>query len=159
MTKRVLMVVLPLLFLSACGGDDGGPDPVVAPPPTTVPAAPPPPTPPPAPPNYTGTYVGTMAFTIKGVPAGSFPARLEVTQDGDTVELGTLSLPGFGDFPLKTATLTNSTDFAGSAGYQSGGCGRVKVSTQGSFAGRDMQLLAGLTSDCLQAKLSGNLSR
>jgi hypothetical protein len=75
------------------------------------------------------------------------------------VELGTLDLPGFGSFPLKTATMTSATEFVGSAGYGSVGCGRVKVSTQGSFEGRNMQLLAGLTSDCVQAKLSGDLSR
>jgi hypothetical protein len=39
------------------------------------------------------------------------------------------------------------------------GCGRVKVSTSGNFNDRDMHLLAGLTSDCLQARLSGDLSR
>ena len=157
MKSRTLMVLLPLL-VTGCGGDNGGPTLVTTPPPTLAPAPTPTPTPTP-PPDYTGTYSGTMNFTISGVPAGSFPARLEVTQSGDTLELGTLELPGFGDFPLKTATMTSPTEFAGSAGYGSVGCGRVKVSTQGSFAGRDMHLLAGLTSDCIQARLSGDLSR
>ena len=68
-------------------------------------------------------------------------------------------IPGFGDFPLKTATMVNSTDFAGSAGYGSVGCGRVKVSTEGSFEGRNMSLVAGLTSDCFHARFRGDLSR
>ena len=93
------------------------------------------------------------------MPSGSFPARLEVSQDGDSLDFGTLELPGFGSFPLKTATMTSPTEFAGSAGYGSIGCGRVKVSTQGSFTGREMHLLAGLTSDCVQARLIGDLSR
>ena len=157
MNKRALMVLLPM-FLAGCGGDNGGPTVVVTP--TPVPAATPTPAPTPTPPlSFAGIYVGTMAFSVSGVPRGSFPTRLEVTQDGDIVELGTMTLPGFGDFPLKTATMINATDFVGSAGYQSVGCGRVKVSTQGTFAGRDMHLLAGLTSDCVQARLSGDLSR
>jgi len=156
MKSRALMVLLPLL-LTGCGGDHGGPTPVAT---TSTPAPTPTPTPTPTPPpNYSGTYSGTMAFTISGVPAGSFPARLEVSQDGDSLELGTLELPGFGSFPLKTATMISPTEFVGSAGYGSIGCGRVKVSTRGSFAGRDMHLLAGLTSDCVQARLSGDLSR
>jgi hypothetical protein len=151
-------VLLPL-FVAGCGSDYGGPSVVATP--TPAPAATPTPVPTPTPPpNYAGIYVGTMNFTISGVPAGSFNTRLEVTQDGNTIQLGTLTLPGFGDFPLKDATLTSATEFAGSAGYQSVGCGRVKVSTQGNFVGsNDMHLLAGLTSDCVQARLSGDLSR
>ena len=152
-----MMPLLPLL-LTGCGGDHGV-VPVVTPPPTTLAPQPTPaPTPTPAS-NYTGTYTGTMAFSISGVPAGSFPARLEVTQDGQTLDLGTLEVPGFGGFPLKTATMTSATEFVGSAGYASGGCGRVKVSTEGSFSGNNMHLNAGLTSDCVHAKLSGDLGR
>lgn len=160
MKIRMLTMLSPLLLLAGCGGDNGnGPTPI---PTTASPAPAPTPTPIPTPtptPNYSGTYSGMMTFTIRGVPAGSFRARLEVTQDGDSLDLGELELPGFGNFPLKTATMTSPTEFAGSAGYASGGCGRVKVSTQGTFTGRDMHLLAGLTSDCVQARLSGDLSR
>jgi hypothetical protein len=84
---------------------------------------------------------------------------LEVDQDGDDLDLGVLEVPGWGDFPLKTATMVSPDAFFGSAGYQSVGCGRVKVSTEGQFAGRDLTLLAGLTSDCFHARFRGTLSR
>lgn len=158
MRIHLRMALLPLLLLTGCGGDKGT-GPTVTPP-TVAPAPAPTPTPTPTPPaNYSGIYSGTMAFTIAGVPQASFQARLEVTHDGNTLDLGTMDLPGLGSFPLKTATMTSATEFVGSAGYGSIGCGRVKVSTQGSFEGSNMQLLAGLTSDCIQAKLSGYLTR
>ena len=156
---KIRASIVALLLLGACGGSDSVDGPTVIPtplPPAPTPTPVPTPTPPP---NYTGVYTGTMNFTISGVPAGSFPARLEVSQDGSTLELGTMDLPGFGSFPLKTATMTSATEFVGSAGYGSVGCGRVKVSTSGNFIDRDMHLLAGLTSDCVQARLSGDLSR
>jgi hypothetical protein len=86
-------------------------------------------------------------------------ARLEVTQNGDELDLGVLEVPGFGNFPLETAQMVNGSDFAGSGGYQSIGCGRVKVSTEGSFGDRTMNLLAGLTSDCFHARFRGGLSK
>jgi hypothetical protein len=100
-----------------------------------------------------------MTFNFAGGPEIPVKASLEVEQDGDSLDLGTLTVPGFGSFPLKTATMVNSTDFEGSAGYQSVGCGRVKVSTSGSFHDRSMDLLAGLTSDCFHARFKGDLTR
>ena len=47
----------------------------------------------------------------------------------------------------------------GAARAGSAGCGRVKVSTSGTFSGDNMHLNAGLTSDCIHAKLSGDLGR
>ena len=159
MKVRTLTLLLPLL--TGCGGDGGGqgPTPVTTP---VAPAATPTPTPAPTPTptlDHSGTYSGSMLFNIRGGPEVPVQARVEVSQDGDELDLGELEVPGFGSFPLRTATMVNATDFVGSAGYVSGGCGRVKVSTEGSFNDKTMSLLAGLTSDCFHARFRGDLAK
>jgi len=160
MRKLSLPLVLTLL-LPACGGDSGGtsPTPVTQPP---VPAPTPTPTPVPTPEpitDYSGSYSGPMIFSIQGGSDYPMQVRTDVAQDGNSLNLGALEVPGFGVFPLKSATLVNKNEFVGSAGYQSIGCGRVKVSTEGSFHERKMALNAGLTSDCFHARFRGELSK
>ena len=162
MKIRFLALIAGSCVLVACGGDDPTPTSVVTPTTTLAPAPAPTPTPTPTPApssNHSGTYRGTLTFNVQGGPEVPMNARLEVTHEGDTVDLGELEVPGFGTFPLKTATMTSATEFEGSSGYQSIGCGRVKVSTSGSFGDRTMDLLAGLTSDCFHARFKGELTR
>jgi len=158
--KKTRLLPLTLLLLAGCGGGDKG---GTSPTPVTQPPAPAPtPTPAPTPEpisNYSGTYSGQMLFNFAGGPEFLVPAGTEVSHDGDSLDLGALEVPGWGIFKLKTATMVNKTDFVGTAGYQSIGCGRVKVSTEGSFTGRNMSLRAGLTSDCFHARFHGDLSR
>jgi len=156
---KTLTLVAMLVLVSGCGGGNTDPTPVT----TTLAAAPTPaPTPIPTPTpisDHSGTYSGGMVFNFQGGPEIPVQARLEVSQTGQDLELGELEVPGFGSFPLRSATMVNATDFVGSSGYQSVGCGRIKVSTEGSFSGRTMSLLAGLTSDCFHARFRGDLTR
>jgi hypothetical protein len=160
--RRLALTLTLALLLPGCGGDGGTSPTSVAPPPTPAPTPAPTPTPTPTPDpvtDYSGNYSGSMIFSVQGGPEFPMQVHTEVTQDGNSLNLGALEVPGFGEFPLKGATLVSKNEFVGSAGYQSIGCGRVKVSTQGSFTGPKMALNAGLTSDCFHARFRGELSK
>jgi hypothetical protein len=150
---RKLWLVLPLVLMGSGGGND-----VTTTTPATqqpAPAATPTATPTPTPISdatlgYSGTYSGQLVFNFQGGPEYPVPASIEVAQGGNELKFGPIVVPGWGEFPLKSATLTSKTEFAGN-GYQPVGCGRVKVSTDSSFTGRKMALTAGLTSDAFTA--------
>lgn len=137
--------------IAACGG-------------SSSPAAPPPPPPTtqPPPPAYGGTYTGTMLFNVAGQAEIRVPGSVTVTHTGNNLDFSSLviTLPsGPVSLPLGRGTL-NGNAFTGTHSYNSSGCGTARVSTQGHFAGRLMNLSAVFNFDrCDQSRTVGEMSR
>lgn len=140
-----------LIALGACGG--GGS------------SAPTPPTPAPTPtppPNYSGTYSGVVVYNVGGQGELRPMATITVTHTSSTVTFGNLIIlsPVNTQYPMGVASIVGDS-FNGAHTYQSSGCGQIRVTTNGRFAGNLINLTAVLipSGNCGRSEIRGELAR
>lgn len=146
MRLRSWFVVVPLLFVVACGGDDDitGPSNRI--------------------PEVAGNYSGTTTLTFPELgQTVSCPTSTRVTQSGSTVSIAPLVLAGqCGNLSLPLGSVT--IDATGSLGQETftttESCGVYQGVGSGGFFGRDLRLSVSMTSTtCYNLNMTVNLSR
>lgn len=118
-------------------------------------------------PSFSGTYSGIVVENVAQQAEVRGTATVRVTQNGNSLDFGTLgiAIPGAATqtYALGTAVLSGNT-FTGASAYQSSGCDVINVSWNGRFAGNLMNLTTVLLptttrNGCNKFEIRGELSK